>query len=123
MTELSLSKHHDHHHPAAKPAVELRYHRLLDVNSVLELGYATHVCNDPKTETTRAGRTARQLMDEFLSWHAPQGSLDHVYHFKMRQLVLKLGNGITRRKQTYLKEVEAADHKRAEELKALNTAR
>lgn len=101
----------------------LRFDKLLDINSVLELGYSVHVSNDAKTENTKAGRTARQLLEEFLAWRAPLGSPDYVYLFKVRQLILTLGQGITRRKQTYLKECEAADHKRAEDLKQLNTSR
>lgn len=101
----------------------LKFDQLLDVNSVLELGYSVHVTNDPKNEATKAGRTARQLIDEFQSWRAPVGSPDHVYLFKMKQLALTLGNGITRRKVTYLKEVEAADHKRTEALDRLTASR
>jgi hypothetical protein len=100
-----------------------RFHELLSVNSVLELGYALHVTNDQKAANSKAAITARQLIEEFQSWHAPTGSPDHIYLFQMRQLVLKLGQGITRRKQTFLNETEAADHERAQQLARLNTAR
>jgi hypothetical protein len=127
MTDLAHHSPHrssDHSHLAVTKQSELlRFDRVLDVSSVLELGYSVHVSNDPKTNRTKAGIAARQLLDELLSWKAPTGSPDHVYLFKVREVVIKLGNGITRRKQTYREEVDAANHKRVEELKALNIAR
>jgi hypothetical protein len=86
-----------------------RFERILDPSAVMELGYASHVADDPLSAGTQAHRLARLLVDDLMRMRARAGSDDVVYLFKARAIVLSLGRGITRRKLTYRIDIGAAN--------------
>lgn len=103
--------------------LEPRFASILDVNSVLELGYASHASRDETLKGTKVAQLADKLMDDFLAMKAPAGTIDEAYLFKVRALVLALGNGVSRRKALYKEDLALATRYRDTELTRIDNSR
>ena len=104
-----------------------KFERILDPSSVMEIGYAIHVADDPVSVGTKSQRLAGNLVDDFDNLIKIQDDKcdgdDIAYFFKARAIAVSLGRGISRRKLTYREDIERAEKYRALEIARIDKER
>lgn len=82
--------------------------RLPNVDEVINIGYAFHAVDDPALVGKQSQAVARQVVERFLALKAEPGTFEDAYLSAIKAIVLSHGRGLTRKKERYIKDLEAA---------------
>lgn len=92
-------------------------------NEALDLGYASHCADDPALAGTYTQQIAIKAIKDHLTIEAEPNSPESAYLACVRGIILSHARGLTRRKQSWIKELGFADQERKAQLDRINESR
>jgi hypothetical protein len=96
--------------------------RLPNVDEALDIGYALHAADDPALEGKIQQQEAQYVYDSFRGLKAEPNSAEDAYLRCIHGIVLSHARGITRRKDLWIKDLQAAAKCRSDELDKIREA-